>query len=244
MRNRLMGLISAVLSLQIILSAAVMPAAKAENEIYSLPESVSEVYNMNVDWDFLVPSKNDTLANALESSKDAQNRYFYDTAYDERGVTGSGYKDAQGNIVEGDIWSKVSIPHAINGVQTYASAITGSGGKGTRCLLLYRKEIKVPENAGKVFFELEGIRQGAYVWVNGQKVGYYEAGIAAFGFDITNYITPGETALIALANDGTSARDATTYLRETRPGSEWGARDGAAYQWNTNELPYSGRFGV
>ncbi len=239
MKKKLISALAVVLSMQMTASLISFPASAENNDVvYSVPQSQSEVYNMNVDWDFLIPTQNDTLSNAIESSKDSSGKYFYDVDYAEDGVKGAGYKDAQGNIVEGDEWTNVSIPHAINGLQTYASAITGSGGKGTRCMLLYRKEFTVPEKAegGKVFFELEGIRQGAYVWVNGQKVGYYEAGIAAFGFDITNYVKPGEKAIIAIAEDGTSARDASVYLHETKPGSEWGAGDGSVYQWNTNEF--------
>lgn len=76
----------------------------------------------------------------------------------------------------------------------------------------------------------------AYVWVNGRKVGYYEAAIAPFGFDITNYVTAGEEAVIALANDSSCGRGMSEYYSETKPGSEWGSSDGQGYEWNTHEF--------
>ena len=38
------------------------------------------------------------------------------------------------------------------------------------------------------------------------------------GFDISSSnVTPGETAVIAIAEDGTSSRGATEYISETKP---------------------------
>lgn len=101
---------------------------------------------------------------------------------------------------------------------------------------------------GKIFFELEGIRQAAYVWVNGEPVGYYEAGIAAMGFDLTNYVTPGEQALIAICNDGLTGRGTSYRIPyETVPGEKWGSSytpdnykttvgGGTFFQWNTQDF--------
>lgn len=204
-----------------------------------------------------------TLEMSLRNSKDTSGRFFFDANYDENNVkpigyyedgdpnklvqkTGRGYYDTHGNLIEGAAWSTVSIPHSINGLQAFAHNGIDAGERGSdRCFLLYRKEFTVPQG-DKFIFELEGIRQAAYVWVNGEEVGYYEAGIAAMGFDISNYVTPGQTAVIAVAEDGTSSRGATEYISETKPKGtlssasinafdweKWGTRDGAGYQWNT-----------
>jgi beta-galactosidase len=205
-----------------------------------------------------------TLEMSLRNSKDTSGRYFFDAKYDENNIapvdyyengdpnnlvkkTGRGYRDTHGNLIEGDAWTTVSIPHSINGLQAFAHNGVDEGERGSdRSYLLYRKTITVPQGE-KFIFELEGIRQAAYVWVNGQEVGYYEAGIAAMGFDISNYVTPGETAVIAVAQDGSSSRGAAEYISETKPkgtlsstdpaafdwSTQWGQRDGSGFQWNT-----------
>ena len=279
MKKKLSIFCSFLLAVQMVLSMISIPTFAEEEKIkYEVPQSPHETYNMNLDWQFLVPvsdqkwDKNQnkyvdvgmTLEMSLRNSKDTSGRYFFDKDYDESNVapvnyyengdpdnlvqkTGRGYYDTHGNLIEGDVWTTVSIPHSINGLQAFAHNGVDAGERGSdRCFLLYRKTITVPEGE-KFIFELEGIRQAAYVWVNGQEVGYYEAGITAMGFDISNYVTPGETAVIAIAEDGTSSRGATEYISETKPSgilystdpadfdwsTQWGKRDGSGYQWNT-----------
>lgn len=107
--------------------------------------------------------------------------------------------------------------------------------------MFYRKHITIPESdAGKKFFlEFEAVRNSVYLYVNGEMVGYYEAGIAATGFDITDYVKPGQDNLIAVATDNAADRgqsDTTKVTKETKPGSEPGAADGNGYQWNTKDF--------
>lgn len=223
MKRKISLLSSIIISLQILLSGMALPAFAdaAIGQPYEVPEAPSAVYNMNIDWKYLKPATTFPLASALDSAKDANGRYFYEKDYDDTS------------------WETVSVPHAINADDAFVNDIADAGDTNAfRGIVFYRKHFTVPEeDAGKkLFLEFDGIRQGAYLWVNGQEVGYYEAGVAAFGFDITNYVTPGEEAVIALANDGTSARGSENYLVETRPGSAWGAGDGAGYQWNTKDF--------
>ncbi len=223
MKRKISLLSSIIISLQILLSGMALPAFAdaAIGQPYEVPEAPSAVYNMNIDWKYLKPATTFPLASALDSAKDANGRYFYEKDYDDAS------------------WETVSVPHAINADDAFVNDIADAGDTNAfRGIVFYRKHFTVPEeDAGKkLFLEFDGIRQGAYLWVNGQEVGYYEAGVAAFGFDITNYVTPGEEAVIALANDGTSARGSENYLEETRPGSAWGAGDGAGYQWNTKDF--------
>lgn len=217
---------------------------------YTAPEADTQTYNMNLDWQFLLPTQSNTIQNSLASSVDAQGKYFYDTDYDESTVKGAGYCDAAGNLVEGDVWTTVSIPHSITAAQAFAHNAKDVGETGaTRSCLLYRKTFTVPAGSQKVFFELEGIRQAAYVWINGKAVGYYEAGITAMGFDISNYVNAGEEAVIAIAEDGTTARGATEYMSETKPSgilssmgtegfdsSTWALRNGVNYKWNASDF--------
>ena len=85
-------------------------------------------------------------------------------------------------------WENVTLPHAISASLGFAERAVDGGDTGVyRGMAFYRKEFTIPAEAAgqKVFFELEGARQAIYVWVNGQPVGYYEAGITASGFDLT-----------------------------------------------------------
>ncbi|MGF7032323.1 hypothetical protein J2T17_003246 [Paenibacillus mucilaginosus] len=70
-------------------------------------------------------------------------------------------------------WETVSAPHTYNDVDSYDEYITHDGEANLyRGIAWYRKHFKLPaEQAGqKVFIEFEGIRQAAYLFVNGQNV--------------------------------------------------------------------------
>lgn len=231
MKRKLNVFLAAVMALQMTMAGVVTVHAEDEtpaNETYTAPESSTVTYNMNIDWKFY-DCKTDAEIRTAMSKADKDGKRFYEVDYDD------------------SEWETVSIPHGIGGgTNSFANANTDAGG-GYRSVLLYRKTITVPEG-DKFIFELEGIRQAAYVWVNGEKVGYYEAGITAMGFDVTNYVTPGEEAVIAICNDGTTARGTTGRIPyETVPGEEWGSSytpdnyktavgKGSQYQWNTKDF--------
>lgn len=61
----------------------------------------------------------------------------------------------------------------------------------------------------------EGLRQTCYLYVNGTLAGYYEAGVAPFGFDITPYVRYDAPNLIAIATDNTATRNAPFCIAET-----------------------------
>lgn len=236
MKRKGYALLAALITSQMLLSGAATVSVSADGSIgeaYTAPDSPAVTYNMNLDWKFYdtkaTNSVQDSITNTIKDGKK-----FYEKDYDD------------------SAWETVSIPHGIGGgTNSFTNANTDAGG-GYRSVLLYRKTFTVPASAkgGKVFFELEGIRQCAYVWVNGEKVGYYEAGIAAMGFDLTNFVTPGEEAVIAILNDGATARGTSGRIPyETIPGDEWGSsytpdnykhtsKDvvGAQYQWNTKDF--------
>ena len=228
------ALLAAVIASQLLLSGAASVSVSAEGgigEAYAAPESPAVTYNMNLDWKFYDTGCTEEIWTAMARA-DKNGKKFYEVDYDD------------------STWETISIPHGINGgTKNFASQNFDAGG-GYRSVLLYRKSFTVPASAagGKVFFELEGIRQCAYVWVNGQKVGYYEAAISAMGFDITNFVTPGEEAVIAILNDGATARGTTGRIPyETVPGEKWGSSytpdnykstvgGGTQFQWNTKDF--------
>ena len=214
MKKKISIFCSLLLALQMMLSLAVVPVFADEeltSAVYEEPESPAVTYNMNVDWKFKKAADGSEypLAKASASvAKDGKN--FYDADYDDSD------------------WDTVSVPHPINAEDSFDGACYDAGEAGLyRGFMFYRKHITIPESdAGKKFFlEFEAVRNSVYLYVNGEMVGYYEAGIAATGFDITDYVKPGQDNLIAVATDNAADRgqsDTTKVTKETKPGSDTG----------------------
>lgn len=233
MKRRVALLLVITLVLQLFATVVVSAAPnngaaiEPENTVYDIPIAPNVDYNMNLDWKFSLPESGSRwpLATARKNVKDKQGHEFYDMDFDD------------------SAWETVSVPHTFNEGEIFDNLASGAGDAAlTRCISFYRKQFTVDEKhiGQKVILELEGVRQAAYLWVNGEFAGYYEAGVNPFGFDVTQYIRFGSSDknVIALALDSTSARGISEgkYIRETIPGSEPGANDGSYYQWNTNEF--------
>ena len=112
-------------------------------------------------------------------------------------------------------WKRVTLPFAFNGDEAFRKDIVDL----TDTICWYRKHftLTAEEVAGKVFVEFEGARQGADVWVNGQKVGFSDNGVMAFGFDLTPYVKAGENVMAVRCDNSWQYRDRTLNSR---------------YQWN------------
>ena len=112
-------------------------------------------------------------------------------------------------------WKRVTLPYAFNGDEAFRKDIVDL----TDTICWYRKHftLTAEEVAGKVFVEFEGARQGADVWLNGQKVGFSDNGVMAFGFDLTPYVKAGENVMAVRCDNSWQYRDRTLNSR---------------YQWN------------
>lgn len=173
------------------------------------------------------------MRDALEKHRDSAGRYFYMPDYDD------------------SEWERVTLPHTFNDSDLFRDRIRDAGSGQARTAAFYRGSFELPaERAGqRVIIEFEGIRQTCYLYVNGTLAGYYEAGTAPFGFDITEYVTEGEN-LVAAATDNTSTRNIPFCIAETpnkpgvEPGSYLFAQDeevdeaisGVGYFWNCNDF--------
>ncbi|WP_136605142.1 discoidin domain-containing protein [Paenibacillus dokdonensis] len=64
----------------------------------------------------------------------------------------------------------------------------------------YQKSVLIPESYGgnKVMLRFEAAFNYSRVWVNGHLVRQHRGGFTTFDADITNYVTPGETAIITV----------------------------------------------
>ena len=94
------------------------------------------------------------------------------------------------------IYCNVEYPHESN--YPYIQRRKGYDGYGVNPVGSYHKEIIVPANwSGKqIFIHFGGIYSAAYVWVNGEKVGYTQGANNDHEFDITPYVKAGEKASI------------------------------------------------
>ncbi len=195
-----------------------------QQQEFVLPQNPGALYNLNLDWKFHQP-ENDTwpLQIALDGARDEKGRYFYETDYDDSS------------------WQDVSLPHTFNDVDSFRSIANDAGDMGVyRGFAFYRKQFTLPfsDRGKQVFVEFEGIRQAAYVYLNGVMVGYYEAGVAPFGFDLSKHIKYGEPNILAVAADNTSSRGMVegTYISETKPGTKPGSNTGVGFQWNCKDF--------
>lgn len=112
-------------------------------------------------------------------------------------------------------WEKVTLPHAFNEAEAFKVSIENL----TDTVMWYRKHFTPSESlAGKkVFLEMEGVRFGADIYLNGKKVGYTENGVMASGYDLTPYIKEGENVLAVRVDNSWNYRERSS---------------GSRYQWN------------
>jgi beta-galactosidase len=101
-------------------------------------------------------------------------------------------------------WSQINLPHdwAIAGPFT----AHGGGGMGrlpTTGIGWYRKQLDIPaRDSGKcIYLDVDGAMSYAAVWLNGHLVGGWPFGYASWRVELTSYVTPGETNLLAIRLD-------------------------------------------
>jgi beta-galactosidase len=154
----------------------------------------------------------------------AGTRVVYNLNHDWRFVQND-VSGAQAVAFDDRSWTTVSVPHTFNDVDSFDEWITSSGEHHVaRQIVWYRKHFTVPaDQAGKkVFFECEGIRQAAVVFVNGTRVGLYEGGVTPFGFDITDQVRFGADNVIAVQADNSAG-----YAEKAT---------GQVYQWDSRDF--------
>lgn len=175
-------------------------------------------YNMNFLWKFKKAAAPFPLQ-AAANSIICKGKQFFEPDYDDSD------------------WENVSVPHAPNSADSFDNPIRDAGEERLyRGFMFYRKSF-VLENVStnKFFLEFEAVRQSVYLYVNGSLVGYYEAGTAPIGFDITPFVIGG-TNLIAVATDNAAYRECEFVTVETVPGNTPGDLSGARHQWNQKDF--------
>jgi beta-galactosidase len=183
---------------RIVLFALLGLSAYAAEPRYQPPASPRATYNFNPGWKFL-----------REDVPGAEAVNFDDSA-----------------------WAEVGLPHTWNDVDSYRAFISHPGGDQTIYLGIgwYRKHFKLPAGTEgrKIFLELEGLRQAARFYLNGQPVGLFENGITACGLDLTALVKfGGQDNVLAVKVD-----NRPTYKEEAT---------GTEFEWkNSNSNPNFG----
>ena len=174
------------------------------------------------------------MAKAIDAHRDAAGHAFYEADYRETG------------------WQPVTLPHTFNDEDLFRDRIQDGGSGQRRTAAFYRNILTIParHKNHKVLLAFEGLRQTCYLYVNGTLAGYYEAGVAPFGFDITPYVRYDAPNLIAIATDNTATRNAPFCIAETpnKPDAVPGSylfpqeqavpadRVGVPFFWNCNDF--------
>lgn len=161
-------------------------------------KAISKTFYFNNCWKFLLADAF-PIQDALDKWKDKNGCYFYEIGYEEEN------------------WESVTLPHTFNDKDLFRDKIRDAGSGQKRTTAFYRKWFTIPkEHCGqKVLIEFEGIRQTCYLYINGVMAGYYEAGTAPFGFDLTSWITYDKPNLIAVVTDNTATRNIECCIAET-----------------------------
>lgn len=192
-----------------------------------------ESFNFHHGWRFLRADAFPLQA-AVDIHRDASGRAFYEPDYVESN------------------WKPVTLPHTFNDEDLFLNRIEDAGSGQRRTTAFYRNELVIPpEHFGhKILLEFEGMRQTCYLYVNGILSGYYEAGVAPFGFDITALVRYDVPNLIAVATDNTATRNIPCCIAETpnKPGVSPGSylfpqgesvaadQVGVPFAWNCNDF--------
>lgn len=192
-----------------------------------------KTYYFHNGWKFLLADAF-PMDQAVKKTCDGSGHCFFEKEYSEEG------------------WQTVTIPHTFNDKDLFRDRIQDAGSGQKRTSALYRKWFSVPEEhrGQKVLIEFEGMRQTCYLYINGYMAGYYEAGVAPFGFDLTPWVRYDAPNLIAAATDNTSTRNIDFCIAETPnkpdavPGTyllpqgreEPGYKKGVGFFWNCNDF--------
>ena len=121
-------------------------------------------------------------------------------------------------------WQKVTLPHAFNEDEAFKLDIHDL----SDTVMWYRKHFVLPKDVKgkKVIIEFEGARFGADVYVNGQKVGFHENGVMAFGMDLTGIAKPGKNVIAVRVDNNWKYEERAT---------------GTKFQWN--DMNFNANYG-
>jgi beta-galactosidase len=123
-------------------------------------------------------------------------------------------KGAEAADYDDHAWQRVTLPHAWNEAEAFRVPVH----QLSDTVMWYRKHFSLHDVADRKFFmELEGVRFGAEVYINGHSLGLTENGVMASGWDLTPFVREGDNVVAVWVNSSWTYRERATNSR---------------YQWN------------
>ncbi|WP_062350002.1 glycoside hydrolase family 2 protein [Bacillus kwashiorkori] len=92
---------------------------------------------------------------------------------------------------------KINVPFA------YQTKLSGVHDTTFHDVVWYKREVTIPENWGneRVILHFGAVDYRAWVYVNGQQVGFHEGGHVSFSFDITDFLTYKTETIVVRVED-------------------------------------------
>ena len=116
----------------------------------------------------------------------------------------SGKADWSSVKFDDSAWRQVRVPHdwAISGpfLEKDPDPCGNSGRLPWKGVGWYRLAFDVPEGAGSVLLDFDGVMASPEVWVNGKRAGGWDYGYASFRIDATPFVKPGRNQLAVRAS--------------------------------------------
>ncbi len=193
MKKRFLSGIMA-LSLIVISMITVLPpfsAVSAAPALSDVENAVGKEY-INNGWTFI------RTPDEAASGADISTVGYNDSAYTPAVIPGSAlysyymsgqvYQFISGDIFYGD------------NMKILEEATDSSGNSYYNCDYWYRTEVKIPADYSgrRITLNFDGINQSGEIYINGQSLGSVKGPFTRGAFDITDYVTAGQTAAIAV----------------------------------------------
>ena len=130
------------------------------------------------------------------------------------------WKFYKGDIVNGQDtglndagWRTLDLPHDWSIEGTFSKDFASSTAYLPAGIGWYRKSFIIPatEKNRKLFISFDGIYNNSEVWINGTYLGKRPSGYISFQYDLTPYIKPGNTNIIAVKVDHSKYADSRWY---------------------------------
>lgn len=110
-------------------------------------------------------------------------------------------------------WRKIDLPHDWSIEGTLSPTLASCTGYLPGGIAWYRKKLEIPAElkGKKVFIYFEGVYNRSTVYLNGQLLGFRPNGYVSFAYDLTPYLKPGESNVLAVRVDHSQYADSRWY---------------------------------
>jgi len=183
-----------VLLVALLPLAPIVPTERANaagTGVTVLENNGVEKIDFNDDWQFHITTLFPNCANATNTGTTTNNA----TNFALYGLYDPDWQTFISSEFDDSGWRSVNVPHDWMVEQEKTLGQTASEGRLPGGLGWYRKTIVVPESMEdkRITLNFDGVSYNSIVYVNGVEVGQYPHGYTGFSYDITDFLTYGET---------------------------------------------------